>query len=63
VGWAAQLAYETNGLDKVRRILTSAKGFIAARDGVSILAYAGTEPVSLEGPTRPETIRRPDLLS
>ena len=27
--------------------LTSAKGFIAARDGVSILTFAGTEPVAL----------------
>src|SRR5260370_34653385 len=66
--WAAQLAYETNDLDKIRRSLaawgwtyrgchngrissvlplTSAKGFIAARDGVSILTFAGTEPVSL----------------
>jgi triacylglycerol lipase len=68
MAWAAQLAYETNDLNKVQRILTtwgwilrgyhagrissilpltSAKGFIAAREGVSILTFAGTEPLSL----------------
>jgi triacylglycerol lipase len=66
--WAAQLAYETNDPDKIRRILgawgwtlrgfhagpvssvlplTSAKGFIAAHEGTSILTFAGTEPTSL----------------
>ena len=68
MAWTAQLAYETDDLDKVRRILanwgwtlrghlagrissvlplTSAKGFIAAHDGVNILTFAGTEPTSL----------------
>jgi hypothetical protein len=68
MAWAAQLAYETNDPDKVRRVLaawgwtfrgfhagsissvlplTSAKGFIAARRNVSILTFAGTEPVNL----------------
>ena len=68
MAWAAQLAYETNDLNKVKRILTtwgwilhgyhvgrisstlpltSANGFIAAREGVSVLTFAGTDPVSL----------------
>jgi triacylglycerol lipase len=68
MAWVSQLAYETNDLDKIGRILstwrwtlrgyhagrissvlplTSAKGFIASSNGVSVLTFAGTEPVSL----------------